>query len=135
MPNTRQIFSLLVVGVALAVLLAGCAPKADRTVEIGAADAGSRQTIAVGQQLRISLESNPTTGYQWALDGEVPAQLEQIGDPEYTAESDAIGAGGTEVWTFAGKLAGTETLRLKYWRSFEPEATPEETFEVEVEVR
>ena len=57
-----------------------------------------------------------------------------MGEPEYTAGSSALGAGGTEVWTFVGKSAGDGTLELKYWRSFEPTATPAGTFEVKIGV-
>jgi inhibitor of cysteine peptidase len=90
--------------------------------------------MSAGQELQLTLDSNPTTGYSWALDGEIAPQLEQVGEAEYTAESTALGAGGTEVWTFKAKSSGSGTLRLKYWRSFEPDATPPETFDVTVEV-
>jgi len=115
--------------------LVACSARSDTPVELTQSDSGTTQTLSVGQELRISLDANPTTGYAWAVDGALPPQLEQAGEPEYTAESNAIGAGGVEVWTFAGAAAGEGTLRLKYWRSFEPTAAPERTFEVTVDVR
>ena len=124
----------LVALVSLAVLLTGCAQRASAPVELTQEDSGTSQALSVGQELRISLDANPTTGYMWAIDGELPQQLEQVGDPEYTSESNAIGAGGTEVWVFRGLAAGEGTLKLKYWRSFEPTATPDDTFEVTVGV-
>jgi inhibitor of cysteine peptidase len=83
----------------------------------------------------ISLDANPTTGYQWGIDGALPEQLAQVGDAKYASDSKAIGSGGTEVWTFAGQGSGEGTLKLKYWRSFEPTAAPADTFVVKVTVK
>ncbi len=116
---------------AVTVLLSGCAGP----VRLSDADDGSVQRLDAGQELQVSLEANPTTGYQWAVDGDLPAQLEQKGEPVYDASSNAIGAGGTEVWTFVAKEPGTGTLRLKYWRSFEPTVPPVVTYSLSVAVR
>ena len=120
--------------VSVAVLLVACSGLPEPPIELTQKDSGTTQELSVGQELRVSLDANPTTGYVWAVDGELPSQLEQTGEPDYTAESSALGAGGTEVWTFVGKSSGTGTLKLKYWRSFEPTATPAGTFEVAVDV-
>jgi inhibitor of cysteine peptidase len=133
--DVRRVVELGFIGVALVVSLVACAPKTTAPLELASAQSGSRQTLAVGQLLKISLDSNPTTGYRWAVDGALPPQLEQVGQSKYTAQSSAIGAGGVEVWTFVGKSVGTGALKLKYWRSFEPTAAPVGTFEVGVEVR
>jgi len=125
---------MLVTAVLLVVGLSACGSSTPAPLELTSKDSGSEQTLAVGQQLKITLDANPTTGYLWAVD-EVPDQLEQSGEPEYSSESGAMGAGGTDVWTFMGTSAGTGTLKLKYWRSFEPTVAPVETFEVTVEVR
>lgn len=104
-------------------------------IELTQADSGTSQRVAVGQELRITLDANPSTGYRWAVDGQAPAQLEQRGEPRYAAGSTALGAGGTEVWTFVGRQSGAGTLRLKYWRFFEPTIAPIATFTVNVRVR
>lgn len=129
----RRAVAAVALAAAIAVAAWGCGGEA-APVELTGADDGSTQTIEVGQQVIISLESNPTTGYRWDVDGSVPEQLEQVGEPQYTAESDLVGAGGVDVWTFAGAVSGEGTLRLKYWRSFEPANPPEKTFSVTVSV-
>jgi inhibitor of cysteine peptidase len=121
-------------GLALAMSLAACTPRSAGPLQLTLKDSGSTQTMSAGQELRITLDSNVTTGYRWALEGELPHQLEQVGEPEYSTESTAIGAGGTEVWTFVTASPGDGTLRLKYARSFEPTATPPQKFEVGVKV-
>lgn len=121
--------------VLLIVALSACAADGTSPLELTGQDSGSRQSLAPGQPLEITLDSNPSTGYRWAIDGTVPPQLEQSGEPQYSSESDLAGGGGTEVWRFTGKSAGMGTLRLKYWRSFEPTAVPDDSFEVSIDVQ
>jgi inhibitor of cysteine peptidase len=114
-------------------MIAGCTTD-DRPLEITGEQSGSSYALVTGQELHVSLEANPTTGYEWAIDGALPAQLEQAGEPEYTSDSSATGSGGIEVWTFKAVEAGEGTLRLKYWRSFEPTVAPVDEFAVDVRV-
>jgi inhibitor of cysteine peptidase len=143
----RALRGPLLAGVAMAVVvtIAGCAgqPVAPKTtnlepaapIQLTAMDSSSTQVMQVGQKLDITLEANPTTGYQWAVDGLIPAQLIMPGQPKFTASSNAIGSGGMQVWALAAKYAGKGTLKLKYWRSFEPTTPPTKTFEVNVDVK
>lgn len=126
----------LVVALAVVFVTAGCTSSSSTTpLKLTAADSGSTKGLAAGQELVISLASNPTTGYRWAVDGEVPVHLEQVGEPTYSSESTLVGAGGMETWTFRGKSTGSGELRLKYWRSFEPTVQPADTFAVTVNVQ
>jgi len=126
---------VVVAGMLVVLGVAGCSAAPKAAVELTDKDAGSTQQLAAGQQLKVTLEANPTTGYQWAIDGELPAQLKTQGEPVYSAESGAIGAGGTQVWTFVGTAAGDGELKLKYWRSFETTVPPVKTFSVKVGVK
>jgi len=130
----RAVAALAIMGCCLAVALAGCSGQAT-PVELTEKDSGSTQTLVVGQEMNISLESNPTTGYQWAVDGKLPSQLTEVGAPAYKAGSSAMGAGGTETWAFKATSPGTGTLNLKYWRSFEPTSTPAKTFTINISVK
>ena len=130
----RVVVSVLM-GVLLITALSACASNAAPPLELTSGDNDSRQALGVGQRLKITLDSNPSTGFVWAVDGVVPAQLEQLGEPRYSTQSSLAGAGGAEVWTFAGTSVGRGTLKLKYWRSFEPTVAPADTFEVTVDVR
>jgi len=130
----RSAVALLGAILAVAALLAAGCSTASVPLELTGDDNGSTQQLGVGQELRITLESNQTTGYRWAIDGQLPPQLEQVGEPAYSSESKMVGAGGQEAWTFKGTRAGSGELKLKYWRSFEPTAQPAETFAVTVKV-
>lgn len=84
------------------------------------ADADSTVHVRVGDELRVVLPSNPTTGYAWRVDPSPPtAVLEQIGEPEFTPESDLLGAGGLMTLTFRVTGPGSLTLRLIEDRVFE----------------
>jgi len=130
---TRRLRTLvpLAAVLALLVVLSACAAQ---TLELTKDDDGSTQSLDTGQQMAIGLEANPSTGYAWAVDGELPAQLTQSGEPEYAAESGLVGASGVETWRFTAAEPGEGVLKLKYWRSFEPTVAPIETFSVTVEV-
>ena len=81
----------------LAVLLlaAGCASSesaasdadtdrgGEETVAVGAAVNGSQVELASGQELEVTLESNPTTGYSWEVVEVDKAVLIQVGDAEF----------------------------------------------------
>lgn len=132
MPGSRRVqFLLLIVATAL---LAACAAKPP-PLRLDTGDDGASRSLAVGQQVVVTLDANPTTGYQWAVDGKLPPQLEQVGEPRLTPDSKALGSGGTQVWTFAGTRKGKAALRLKYWRSFEPTVPPIATYSVGLDVR
>lgn len=132
MSTTRSRFAVAAALAAATITLAACGSA---PIELGDTDDDSAVDLTVGQSVEITLETNPTTGYEWAVDGDVPTTLVQDGPPAYVSETSALGAGGTEKWVFSGRAPGTETLRLKYWRSFEPTVTPIRTFEIDVTVR
>ena len=92
--------------------------SAPRTVEVAAEDAGSKVELAPGDSLVITLDSNVTTGFAWTLAAEPdPAVLEPIGSTYVSPDSDLLGAGGQEVWTFRAVTEGSTDLELRYERS------------------
>jgi inhibitor of cysteine peptidase len=71
--------------------------------------------------LTVSLDSNPTTGYQWGeAEISAPSVIAQVSrnfvEPEDTG---VVGSGGTDVWTFDSKAAGTATIKMSYGRPWE----------------
>ncbi len=114
--------------------LVACGPQSGDLTE---ADNGSRVTLEQGQELVITLESNPTTGYSWHV-MEVDADvLKQVGEIEYkqaTGSDGLVGAGGTETIRFEAVATGEATLTLGYFRSWEDEP-PVETFTLTVVIK
>lgn len=104
------------------------------TTTLKAADNGKTIRVKPGQVIAISLESNPTTGYNWYVVGELPAMLEQQGEPAFKAapgSAGRVGAGGTTTLRFKVVEAGPGELTLGYMRSWEDQA-PAETFTVTI---
>lgn len=111
----------------------GCGARGD--MKIDDTDNGSQVVLEVGQTLVLSLDSNPTTGYQWQIVELDEAILEQI-DYDYEADQPALaGSGGKEVWRFQARSSGSTTLSLGYRRSWEEGVEPIQTFSMEVVVR
>jgi inhibitor of cysteine peptidase len=140
----------LLAAVCLAAALAGCAPassdggsaagggtNAPKYVTLGVADAGTTAGVAVGGTVTVNLPGNPTTGYNWAVDGAMPPELQSQGAPTFATSGAAgqVGAGGEVTLKFTATKSGTGDLRLKYWRSFEPTAAPVKTWSAKIDVK
>ncbi len=136
MSRIRKFFILALA--LLMVTLTACSSQAANAadpVAISASDAGKTIELKKGATLVVSLEGNPTTGYNWQVADPAPAILKQVGDVEVTPVSDAMGAPGTIVLKFSAVQAGQSTLKLAYHRSWEKGVAPEKTFEVTVVVK
>ncbi|HTS91966.1 MAG TPA: protease inhibitor I42 family protein [Stellaceae bacterium] len=94
----------------------------------------SAQTVElpVGQVMELRLKENPTSGFRWefAEDGKPYCAL--VGDTY--AGGGAPGAGGEHKWQMRAVQLGTCELRLFYRRSFEPNASPAQSFILYVKV-
>jgi len=123
---------LLLMAIVLTAI-SGCAAQAALALE--ADDNGNEITLNKGQTLTIKLEANPTTGYTWEVVESEGAILRQVGETEYEAESDLIGAGGVQTLRFEAVEAGEIELRLVYHRPWETDVEPLETFSVQVTVK
>jgi inhibitor of cysteine peptidase len=97
-------------------------------------DSGKEVQLNLADQLILSLESNPTTGYTWEVETPENPILEQNGDPEYTSNSSLIGSSGKLTFVFTAIKSGQQTLILDYHRTFEVGVAPLQVFQVNVTV-
>ncbi len=75
-----------------------------------------------GQPFSITLDSNHTTGYSWALALPLDPNVVELLQHTYQRAGGAgMGAGGTEIWTFEPLCTGFTTIVLKYRRPWEPD--------------
>ncbi len=125
-----QLFICLIIGAALAA----CGALGANPVSLTGKDAGSTVHVKQGGMVQIALEGNPTTGYTWEVAPGSGAGLTQQGEPEFKADSSALGSGGIMTLRFQATQAGTSTLKLIYHRTFEPNVAPLDTFEVTIVV-
>jgi predicted secreted protein len=143
MQTTARAFSHLLLATAIVVGMStyssqsalGCST---RTVKAGLKTSGKKITVHRGRKIRLVLSSNPTTGYSWKINGKVPKGISLIGRMRYSPYSskpDKPGSGGVQSWVFKARSHRTVKVRLKYWRSFEPTATPAAKFTLTVKIR
>ena len=74
----------------------------------------------LGEELTVTLGSNPTTGFQWSEDAEISDEsvIKQVSHKFVGPETDVPGTPGKEVWTFEALKKGTVTTVLEYSRSW-----------------
>ena len=89
------------------------------TIERSEASAGQQVTLRVGQQLRVSLPENVTTGYSWQLDPACGTSLHLETDQTAPPATALAGAGRTRAWLFTASAAGSCNLRFRYARPWE----------------
>ena len=135
MPNNKfslvALFTLL-----LALAMATACSQQQQEVKTTIDDAGREMQLKKGQTLVVTLEGNPTTGYSWEMAEPLDEQvLRQVGETEFKAESEALGAGGMQILRFEAVNAGTMTLKLVYHRPWEEGVEPLETYSIQVVVR
>jgi len=76
--------------------------------------------VNVGDNFKIELKSNPTTGYQWQLAEPINKNTVELVSSDYILpNTNLTGAGGKEVWIFKAIKAGEIKISLKYVRSWE----------------
>ena len=85
-------------------------------------------TVKAGQELKLTLHANATTGYQWVLAKALDEKLVKLLGSEYKRlDSKLMGAGGDMVWTFKALAEGKAEIRLNYIRPWERGVKPVET--------
>lgn len=104
--------------VAAAALLAACGDDGGTTVELGATDSLSEVSLDVGDQLSVSLEANPTTGYSWEL-GPLPDGLQLVSSEFEEPGGSLVGASGMQRFVFDAVGSGNGILRFEYVRVFD----------------
>ena len=130
---------LLVVVSLFVLVLPACGPTdgggAPKEVKLTEKEAGESVEVAKGGTLEITLEGNPTTGYTWEVESVDDKVLKQESEPDFKADSEAVGAGGMMTLKFNAEGAGKTDLKLVYHRPWEEDEPPAETFEVSVTVK
>jgi len=116
-------------------LLAACAssPKHNLTVE-KQSECPVRMTN--GQNLILTLPSNPTTGYRWAIQDSAGGVLKALSPEVYSNPEDAgiVGSAGISTWRFQAFAVGTGRLRLTYSQPWAPEVPAIKTFDCAIAV-
>jgi inhibitor of cysteine peptidase len=107
-------------------------PNNPKSVKVTEEDDGNTVDLDIGDRLEITLDSNPTTGYQWETIGDISSHLRQLGESSYEPSGEGIGSGGKTVFIFEAIGAGQTRLELVYRQPFDKETPPTKTFDLTV---
>jgi len=109
---------LLTILFASALTLAACRgnPTESTLEPLNISDAGKTIEVTAGNEFKIIIESNPSTGYHWDLVGALDESIVQFVSRDYRADEPVIpGSGGKDVWVFQALAAGETTITLGYF--------------------
>jgi inhibitor of cysteine peptidase len=97
---------------------------------------GAQVDLQLGDEIVITLDSNPSTGYTWEAENLDTTMFKSSGEPIFTrGDSTLVGSGGTLTLTFKALKTGNSTLTLIYHRPWETGVSPINTFTVNVIVK
>jgi inhibitor of cysteine peptidase len=137
-----KLLAALLVGTAMLVGCSSASKPTTKTIEVSLDDVQNQSaitkdvTLSVGDTLKLSLGANHTTPYRWTPEPKVGdgALLKQASHEYIRANTDRMGAPGTEVWTFTAAQAGKTTILATYG-SVVGDAAPTCTFTANVTVQ
>jgi len=84
-------------------------------------------TVATGQEFKIALESNPSTGNQWLIARPLDENLLKLLGTEFKRGRPGAGPNGNDVLSFKALGEGKAQIHLKYGRLFEKDEGPTRT--------
>lgn len=118
---------LVTVAMLLSSTLMGCHfenrnPPSSKTLQVSMDEVSKQNsitqnaTLMVGNTLKVQLGSNYSTPYRWTSDMKIgdPSILKQESHQYVGPSTDALGAPGSEVWTFTALKSGTTTISTSY---------------------
>lgn len=139
----RPLLGLLVIG----LVAVGCTSAVAKTAEMGAScdQFGAQKSItqttelSVGDQVKVTLCSNPTTGFSWQEPEVSDAATVSLADKSFGAPvsgaAQVVGAAGTDHITLKATAKGTSTIVLRYSQPWAGGISSEWTYTLTVTVR
>jgi inhibitor of cysteine peptidase len=86
--------------------------------------------VQKGEKFQTALGSNPTTGYRWEF--ETNTNLISLIDQRFKPESELIGAGGVETFTFSALNTGETEIIFSYKRPWEEKVIDGRVFKIKI---
>lgn len=100
-------------------------------------DNGKTIKVHTGDLIRITLESNITTGYDWENADKVDKSILKLENNDYVSDphpEGMVGVGGNTVIVYRALKQGKTKVDLTYMQPWEPDADDIEKFNVTIEV-
>jgi len=100
------------------------------------ADCGKTIRLKSQEEIMVSLPSNPTTGYGWAMVEQDTDAAVVVVSKEFrtsASPSGSVGVGGVELFRLRLLKTGRFTVTFVYRRPWEKEREPDRTFRIVLE--
>jgi predicted secreted protein len=98
------------------LFLAACAPKPVTPAPVPTlqvSDVGKIIEVTAGNEFKIIVESNPSTGYHWELVEALDTKVVDYVWRDYIANQPIMpGSGGRDAWKFKANAPGQTTITL-----------------------
>ena len=109
----KKIIILTIVVLSVLILFSGCS----NTLTASIVEAENPD------QIKVSLEENPTTGYQWTYKISDESLIKYVSDSyNDSSSSNTVGAGGVHDFIFKAIADGKADITFTYERSFEKDS-------------
>jgi inhibitor of cysteine peptidase len=113
-----------------------CIAYGESAITITEKDNGGCVMVNQGDEFKLILASNSSTGYKWNFSKKPDEKISTNTNYEFVPANSEIkaGNGGLDIWTYKAVESGTTEIYMFYSRSWEDEA-PAKTFKVKVIVK
>ena len=103
-------------------------------IVVNITDNGKTIPVALGDTIEVTLDENPTTGFQWnATTTPGLAIITDRFEPSDTSEGIA-GAGGIHIWELQATQSGLQNFSAVYKQSWMPDSPDDERYVIFVQV-
>lgn len=127
----KKIIAFLAV---LPIILTACGSKS--TPEFQVSDPAKNLEATAGNEFKIVIDSNASTGYHWDLAKDLDKSIVEFVSKDYKQGDSAMpGSGGVEIWTFKAVSAGETHITLGYYPPSNQPTDPQQTVTFTVTVK
>lgn len=105
------------------------------SIVVSRADNGRTIIVPKGARLVLTVEENPTTGYQWSVDKHRSPVLKLMDSTFSASAGEFLGRGGSRSFLFLADDVGKQRLDLRQIRPWDPHDVLEDQFTIDVVVR
>jgi predicted secreted protein len=133
----KKIVILLFITALISACSRASATEAPTAVpQLNISDPAKNLEATVGNEFKIIIDSNPTTGYHWEIIGELDVNVIEFVSKEYksTSNPNLVGGGGVDTFVFKALKAGETHITLGYYPPSNDPVEPQQkvTFTVTV---
>jgi inhibitor of cysteine peptidase len=91
--------------------------------------------VALGQPFTVTLQGNPSTGFSWNIIAIDSAKVKPAGEPRFDPRNNMPGSGGTYFFDFTAVVKGVSKIGFAYFRTWEKEIAPADSFTITVDCK